>query len=195
MRAFIAAELPASIRSPIDDVIADLRGAPGSEHVRWVPSASIHLTLKFLGEISQSSQELLTTVMAREAARYEPFEVEVAGLGCYPNPRKPRILWIGLAAPSTLVSLQHELDAAASRLGYPSEEREFSPHLTIGRVQQSATAAGLQAIRDHLLHKPVGKLGTIRLEAIHLFKSVLQPAGPVYTRLFTAPLRKVSKAE
>jgi 2'-5' RNA ligase len=133
---------------------------------------------------------LIKDTLSNEASKFEPFDVLVEGMGAYPSSRRPRVLWIGLTAPPVLASLQHEIDMATARLGYASEEREFSPHLTIGRVRQNATGAELQKIRGELEQAKVGRLGSFRVDAMHLFKSDLQPTGSIYTRLFTAQLGK-----
>jgi 2'-5' RNA ligase len=120
--------------------------------------------------------------------QFKRFDVLVEGFGAFPSNRKPRVLWLGLVAPPALASLHHELDVATSRLGYASEERGFSPHLTIGRVRQGAASAGLQRVRDQLEKTAVGALGSLHVGAVHLFKSELQPSGSVYTKLHTAEL-------
>ncbi len=188
LRAFLAAEIPCNLQDSIQTATAGLRQLLGGDLVRWVPVRNVHLTLKFLGDVSPSSLDLIEHMLQIEAGRYQPFEARVEGFGCYPNPRRPRILWVGLLAPPSLASLQRDLDAASARLGYPSEDRDFSPHLTIGRVRQSASASEIQKIRNEVERVQVGNLGTTRVEAIHLFKSDLLPTGSVYTKLFTAPL-------
>lgn len=192
LRAFLAAELPSHLQDAIEKATAGLRARLGNDLIRWVPVRNIHLTLKFLGDISLSGLDLVKHLLETEAAKYQPFDMRVEGLGCYPDPRRPRVLWIGLQAPPALNSLQHDLDAATARLGYPSEEREFSPHLTIGRVRQNAGSTDLQKIRTALEQARVGDLGTAHVDAIHLFKSELQPTGSVYTRLFTAQLGQLA---
>jgi 2'-5' RNA ligase len=129
-------------------------------------------------------------MMTVEAAQVRAFEIQIEGLGSYPNSRRPRVLWIGLNAPVTLTYLQHALEAAAARLGYAPEDREFSPHLTIGRVRQSVSAADQQKVRTALEDAKVGNLGTVCVNEVHLFKSDLQPTGSLYTKLFSAPLLK-----
>jgi len=189
LRAFLASELPAQIQDAIHQSTAGLRQALGDDLVRWVPARNVHLTLKFLGDISPSSVDLIQQMLLAEASQFPAFEMQVEGLGCYPNPRRARVLWVGLKAPPELASLQRAVEAAAARLGYESEERGFSPHLTIGRVRQNASAADLQKVRGALEATQVPALGTVRVDAIHLFKSELHPQGSIYTRLFSAPLR------
>jgi 2'-5' RNA ligase len=188
LRTFLACELPSALQDAIQKATAGLRGALGKDLIRWVPSHNIHLTLKFLGDVSPSSLEPIKAVLAAEAVQCQAFEVRVGGLGCYPNPRRPRIVWTALNAPAELAGLQHNLEVATARLGYASEERGFSPHLTIGRVRQHTSAADLQKIRGALEQMRLGDIGVARLEAIHLFRSDLQATGSVYTRLFTAHL-------
>ncbi len=188
LRAFLAAELPSQLQEAIQTATASLRRILGQDLIRWVPSNNVHLTLKFLGDVAPSSLDLIEHMLRTETAKYQPFEAEVEGFGCYPNARRPRILWVGLQAPASLASLHRDLDAASARLGYPSEDREFSPHLTIGRVRQNASATDLQKIRSEVEHTQIGRLGATRVEAVHLFKSDLLPTGSVYTKLFTARL-------
>lgn len=188
LRAFLAAELPPQLQDAIQTATASLRRTLAGDLVRWVPAQNIHLTLKFLGDVSPTSLELIQHMLQIEAGKHQPFDATVEGFGCYPNARRPRILWVGLQAPASLTSLYHDLNAAAARLGYPSEDRDFSPHLTIARVRQNATPTELQRIRVEAEHTQVGHLGTTRVEAIHLFKSELLPTGSVYTKLFTAQL-------
>lgn len=190
LRAFLASALPTDLQDAIQAATADLRARLGPQLVRWVPGHNVHLTFKFLGDASASSLELIKDTLSNEASKFEPFDVLVEGMGAYPSSRRPRVLWIGLTAPPVLASLQHEIDMATARLGYASEEREFSPHLTIGRVRQNATGAELQKIRGELEQAKVGRLGSFRVDAMHLFKSDLQPTGSIYTRLFTAQLGK-----
>ena len=188
LRAFLASELPPALQEKIHAATGGLRKALRDDLIRWVPAHNVHLTLKFLGDISPSSIELIKQMLLTEAAAFPAFEVQVEGLGCYPTPRRPRVLWVGLKAPAELTSLQRAIEAASARLGYESEERDFSPHLTIGRVRQNASSADLQKIRTALEENQFGSLGRARIDAVHLFKSELRPEGSIYTRLFSAPL-------
>ena len=190
LRAFIAVELPPEIHKAIESETAPLRAALDSSLVRWVPTSNIHLTLKFLGGVSPANVELLTQMLSVEVNQYESFTIKFEGLGAFPNPRRPRVIWIGIQVPAGFEALQHGIEAAAATLGYPAEKRPFSPHLTIGRVKQNAGPAGMQKIRNVLEEMKVGALGTVKANAVHLFKSDLKPTGAVYTRLFSAPLEK-----
>ncbi len=190
LRAFIASELPPALQESIYTATAGLRHALRDGLIRWVPAHNVHLTLKFLGDVSPSSLDLITQMLVTEASEFPAFDVSVEGLGCYPNARRPRVLWVGLKAPAELASLQRAIEAAAARLGYESEDRDFSPHLTIGRVRQNTSSGDLLKIRAAVEECHVGLLGSARVEAVHLFKSELRPEGSIYTRLFSAPLQK-----
>jgi RNA 2',3'-cyclic 3'-phosphodiesterase len=188
LRAFIALEIPPVIQDAIQQQTAELRKSADSSLVRWVPAENLHLTLKFLGDVSSSNLQFVTQMLAREADQHPSFSLEVGGLGAFPNPRRPRVVWIGIHAPDALSTLQRNLEAAASRLGYPPEERPFSPHLTIGRVKPNVTSVGQQRIRTALESVHVGQLGKAKVTAVHLMKSDLKPTGSVYSPLFSAPL-------
>jgi len=190
LRSFIAIELPPTIQEEIQSKTAELRNVLDSSLVRWVPSRNIHLTLKFLGDTSTANIELLKLILTREASRHPPFEIRISGLGSFPTSRRPRVIWVGLHAPPVLESLHRGIESETARMGYASEERPFSPHLTIGRVRQDPSPSGLQKIRAALESARIGDLGSITIDSIHLFKSDLQPAGSIYTCLFTAPLNQ-----
>lgn len=188
IRAFIAIELSKEIIQHLDQVSRELQDRLPGIPVRWVPAANIHLTLKFLGDVSESNLDVLTKILHNVVSLHHPFEVSVGGLGAFPKIHQPRVIWIGLEAPPELISIQHAIESETSRLGYAQENRAFSPHLTLGRVSRNATAQDMHAIASQLEHSKVGFLGATRVEAIHLFRSDLQPGGAIYTSLFVAPL-------
>ena len=103
---------------------------------------------------------------------------------------QPRVLYIGIQAPASLDALQRGIEAASRKLGYESEERAYSPHLTIGRARQHVTTNEQQSIRRTLEETRIDLLGTARVDSVHLYKSDLKPTGSVYTRLYSAPLKK-----
>jgi len=190
LRTFIAFELPIPVCDSIKKQTDRLRQTLGNDFVRWVPTQNMHLTLKFLGDTSTSHLDFLKQMLVREANSHPQFDLQLGGLGSFPTRRNPRLLWIGIHAPSDLASLQRSVEAGASRLGYDAEERVFSPHLTIGRARQNASLPDLQKIRAALDEIHLGNIGTARVDSIQLFKSDLQPGGSIYTKLFSAPLSK-----
>jgi len=187
LRAFIAIEIPAEIKKAIAAQTACLQPNTGRA-VRWVTTENTHLTLKFLGEISPANLDMLSQALQSECSQMAPFDITVSGLGCFPNARRPRVIWIGLNVPAELNKLQHKIEAATARLGYTPEDKPFSPHLTLGRVREQATADELKQLHASLEAISIGTLGTFTAHTVHLFKSDLQPAGPIYSHLFSARL-------
>jgi 2'-5' RNA ligase len=189
LRAFVAVEIPPEIRQAIENKTAPVRAALNASIIRWVPSANLHLTLKFLGDISPANVEMLSQILSMEVSQHQAFEIAFEGLGAFPNSRRARVIWIGIQAPAGLEALHRGIDSASVTLGYPAEKRPFSPHLTIGRVKQNINSTGMKKIGAMLGETHIGSLGSTHVTAVHLFKSDLKPTGAVYTRLFSAPLK------
>ena len=190
LRAFIALEIPAKVQKDIYHATSSLRKGTGSL-IRWVPTENMHLTLKFLGDISPANVEFLIQMIRAEADSHQSFDIHLTGLGSFPSRKRPRVIYIGIQAPAELEALQHAVESAARRLGYESEDRSFSPHLTIGRVKHALriSATDQQQIRHALEETKIDSLGTARVDSVHLYKSDLKPTGSVYTKLFSAPLK------
>jgi RNA 2',3'-cyclic 3'-phosphodiesterase len=193
IRAFIAIELPEDIRRQLDEVVKQIKSQAGEatcRAVRWVPASNIHLTLKFLGEVSTGNLPALASILQREAASHHNFDMTIGELGAFPNIRRPRVIWIGTEAPDDLTVLQKAIDAETHQLGYPSEDRPFSPHLTLGRISQSARPNEVSKLTLILAEIKIGEIGHMTANRIHLFRSDLHPGGAVYTSLFSFPLMK-----
>lgn len=189
VRAFIAIETPREVQAIIARRTSALRQKLPAPFVRWVPAENIHLTLKFLGETSLTMLEQLIPLLRAEAAEHTAFSMSASGLGVFPSKAQPRIIWIGLTAPLALQAMQRNFENICARLGYSPEDRPFAPHLTIGRINQRLNAEEKQRVRLALEETHLGELGTIPVEAIHVFKSDLRPDGAVYTRLYTLSLK------
>lgn len=190
LRAFIAIELPKHLQDAVEKQTSRLRQTLGNDIVRWIPTQNMHLTLKFLGDIAASHVDFLKQMLAREADTHPQFDMQVGGLGSYPTPRRPRVLWVGLQTPADLTSLQKSIEAGTTRLGYEPDEYTFSPHLTLGRVRQAISPTEMQKVRFALSTIQLGNIGTARVDSIHLFKSDRLPSGSIYTKLFSAKLTK-----
>lgn len=187
IRTFIAIKLAPEIISSITRVQEKLRGTGG--RVKWVEPSNIHITLKFLGNITP--EQLDKVIFAtREALRpFKPFDVSVSGLGAFPRAASPRVIWVGVEEEKEkLTRLSKAIEESLSRIGFPPEKRQFSPHLTLGRVKSpQGTGGGLtQAITS----TDASNLGNMRVKRIAIMQSQLTPAGPIYTALEEIELRE-----
>ena len=190
IRAFIAIDLTPEIIQHLEQVSVQLKKRLEGVPVRWVPVDNIHLTLKFLGDVSLANVEMLKKILQTEVDAHHAFEISVGGLGAFPSPRRPRVVWVGVEAPTELTVVQNGVENAMARLGYAREERPFSPHLTLGRVSRNAVGRDERLIGESIEAIKLGFLGVARVNEVHLYKSDLHPNGAVYTRLFTASLRE-----
>jgi len=173
MRTFIAVEMPKYIRKKIDDFIKEevKRNLP----IKWVKFENLHITLKFLGEIDEKKKSEITPAIKEIGKKYAPFRFSLEGLGCFPSPRKPRVLWIGVTEGSEkLCEITQELEEKLSQFGF-KEEKRFHPHLTIGRIKKFCKI-------DEILAKDI-KTESFSVTSITLFKSTLKPEGPIYEEL------------
>jgi len=132
--------------------------------------------------------EVLTNMLQAEVIDHHIFEISIGGIGAFPKTSRPRVIWVGVEAPSELVALQRSIEAQTARLGYARDRRSFSAHLTLGRVSRNATPGEVRRIGEILSDYHLGFLGVARVKEVHLYRSDLKPGGAVYTRLFTAPL-------
>ncbi len=190
IRAFIAIDLSPEIQQQLDEVLQNYRTRLPNIPVRWVPASNIHLTLKFLGDVSVSNLSILTEMLQKEISNHHQFDISVGGSGAFPNNRQPRVLWVGVEAPAELSAIQNGIESTTARLGYSREERAFSPHLTLGRVARNATSQDVKAISKALETTRVGFLGATCVDKVHLYRSDLQPTGAVYTPIFSSSLIK-----
>lgn len=189
LRLFLAIGLSAEVRQALAALQANLKPQLPTGIVRWTDPDGVHLTLKFLGETPEDRVPAIADGLAAAAAGFQPFELRVAGLGCFPNPGRARVLWVGVAdAPKALAGVQRAIDLHMGRLNFPRETRPFHPHLTLGRVNDRVSAVERRALGD-LLSKPHSDdLGRMPVGEIVLFQSNLRPGGAVYTALVRSRL-------
>ena len=118
LRAFIAVEIPSSLQHTIQESTASLRKALGTDLIRWVPPQNVHLTLKFLGDVSPSNLNLIKQMLTAEAGQHPCFEMQIKSIGSFPNSRRLRVIWVGLHAPAALrvASTRHRICICALRL-------------------------------------------------------------------------------
>jgi len=184
MRLFVAIDLSASIRKSLSEQIRDLESILDTRTIRWVKPSAMHLTLKFLGETPDHKVEQIQSTLAEIAPQYSPFTIQIGTFGCFPNLRKPRVLWVGIHEQTgSLKKLHRELEMEFRKLGFKAENRPFQAHLTLGRVKKNISSAELDILRSQLGDVKIEELGKETVEAIYLIRSFLRPTGAEYTRL------------
>jgi 2'-5' RNA ligase len=178
VRIFLAIDLPTKLLELLEEYQNRLRSAQAD--VRWVRPSNIHLTLKFMGELPESDVVKVVET-CKDVCRGEgAFSLNLEGTGAFPNQRRPRVLWVGLAGDAGRLSgLQGRMEQALGKVGFPAEGRAFSPHLTIGRFRSERNLAKLLEIasRSKIASEP------FPVEEVLIYESRLTPQGPQYTVL------------
>ncbi len=191
IRSFVAVELTDAVRQALADVQRDLTAQAPPGAVRWTRPDSIHLTLQFLGDILPDQVEAVAGALRDACAGRAPFAFELSGAGVFPNPKRPRVVWVGVVEPSgALAALQQRVAEALTPLGFAPEERGFTPHLTIGRAARDASPRDLAALGALVAGASIGSLGRVDVDHVNLMKSDLKSDGAVYTPLAVIPLVK-----
>jgi 2'-5' RNA ligase len=188
-RLFIAVELPPAVLAQLAEIQDHLKKRTPPGTVRWVNPDGIHLTLKFLGDVSVTKRDPLEKGLANAVEGRTPFTLSTGGLGCFPNASRPRVVWIGLQDQiEALAVLRDAVERLIAPLGYPTEDRPFSPHLTLGRVQREARRDDIQRLGDLIASSATPPAQRWQVTGVSLIRSELKPTGAVYTPLFHAPL-------
>ncbi len=185
LRTFIGVDLGKTIRERISALQETLARA-GTE-VKWVEAGNLHVTLLFLGEVDAREVPAVCRVVAEVTARHAPFPLSVETAGCFPNPRRPRVLWVGVGeGTQPLCALHDELEPPLMDLGcYRREDRQYTPHITLGRVKSERPTDTLAAA---LARQAGWKGGEVSVRELLVLSSELTPKGPVYTVLSRAKL-------
>lgn len=192
IRTFIAVELDPALKHILagvqDSLKRELRRLAPDARLQWVRTDSIHLTLKFLGNIEESQVAGILQVLEPVGRDQRPFSVDVKGFGVFPHVRGPRVLWMGFTGEiDRLVRLAGSIDTALASLGFSVEEKPYTPHLTLARVKEQSGAIG-KALTESGIMREITGIGTCPVQAVALMKSEPSPAGSLYTRLGTIPL-------
>ena len=184
LRTFIAVDVPDSVRDALAEYQKYLK-RPDAD-IKWVRPQSIHITLKFFGDVDSASVDEIGRSMAVGCEGVEPFRISIGGVGAFPNCHRPRVIWAGVSeGGGQLTALADRIDTQLSRLGFPREKRRFSAHLTLGRVK---SPQGVQSVIDAMQKKPLDA-GFFTTDEVILMKSDLQPTGAVYTVLRSYQLK------
>jgi len=180
-RLFFAVNLPHAVTSRLDNLSATF-GVPAG-HVRWVRGENMHITLKFLGDVEDSAIPKLCDAARKAVDGFSPMRIAVEGMGVFPNHEKPKVVWFGVTGETEpMKKLESALSEELSKLGYPPDERSFTPHLTIGRVKNDIARGKLaRLVRQY--HKFY--IGEAVVSEIALYESRLSPKGSIYSPVDT----------
>lgn len=189
LRTFIAVELSEEVKAQLRGLQGHLREQVSPQSVRWVRPEIIHLTLKFLGDTPMAKVEEVKAALSLAAAAARPFRFTVGGIGCFPNSRRPRVIWVGLQEHTgALLQLRDLIEDHAAPLGFPTERRRFHPHLTLGRVHRRATKSEVREIGQVVATSAIGTVCDMAAASVSYFKSDLRPSGAVHTTMFEVGL-------
>jgi 2'-5' RNA ligase len=178
-RAFIAIDLPESVKSFLSEAQEALKGY--GFRVKWVRPQNIHLTLKFLGDTATADIDKIAEAMALAAGTCPIVSLAAKGIGVFPDVRRTRVIWAGLKGQlEILADFQQTLDAHLADLGFPRETRPFKSHLTLGRVKGKIVPARIKAAIDKLNEF---ESEWFEINKVILFKSELRPSGAIYTQV------------
>lgn len=185
VRCFVAADLPEEVRAQLGDLGQRLRAR--GLNLRWVAPSSMHLTLKFLGEVSP---EMFSAVSRGLDEGFDvpcPIRLALSGVGAFPSARRARVVWAGMEGDvAALARVALTLDARAERAGIPREARPFSPHLTLGRARAPSGALDVQKILER---EAAFRGSAFEVRSLVLYESQLRPGGPIYTPRKTISLQ------
>jgi RNA 2',3'-cyclic 3'-phosphodiesterase len=181
MRAFIAIDLPDALHAALAEAQQNFRSA--ARDARWTRPEGIHLTLKFLGEISDAQLKQVVEALS-QLGPFAPFSVEIKGFGCFPQVRRPRVFWAGVVAPPALAELVTHIESRMEKVGFAREDRAFSPHLTLARFQVPRPQPALEAAISAHANTP---LGSFNASEFFLFESKLSPQGAQYRKIIRFP--------
>lgn len=182
-RLFIAVKIAEDLGKNLVEVQKQLQKIVSE--VKWTREDQFHITLKFLGEVPSSRVQEIAEQLLRVGQKTQPFEIELKGAGAFPNPFKPRVLWVGLErGEEEMTHLAQAVDQALQTLGFAPEDRPFKAHLTLGRPRVVKENLKLAQALQNLEALPLGRM---RVNTLILYRSILKPEGPEYT-----PLVKVS---
>jgi len=177
VRLFVAVNLPEEERRAAYQATAPLRH--GDLPVKWVQAASLHVTLKFLGDVSAEQAGEIASALDAAVAGARPFEVGLGGVGAFPSLARPRVVWLGVEPHPALELLANDVETALRPFGFEPELRPFQPHITLGRARQGARPAAfgkLEKLAERVVYEAVAPV-----RSVDLMESELRPDGAVYS--------------
>lgn len=189
MRTFIAIPLPEELIENIKIIQNSLRIRLNSG-VSWTAPNSIHLTLKFLGEAEEKRISDIAGQLQGLCEATPPFTLKCGGLGCFPNSRQPRVIWVGIDPEKQLIDLQAQIEERCAILGFSKEERSFSPHLTLGRKKSDLVRTESEFLQGKIREQSQQNKFLINVDEVLLIKSELRNTGAIYSILYRGGLKQ-----
>lgn len=179
MRTFISIELPEEIKENIEAVVSKMRLM--LTPIKWVEKKNLHVTVKFLGWVEDPKVEDLTRCVSECVKGYGKIDVAFKGLGVFPDARHPRVVWVDMPKGCDKVkALADKVECAVADRGYRKEERDFTPHLTIGRIKEKLD---VEALGKFIAENENTEFGGFTVDHISLMKSTLRRTGPIYEEM------------
>ncbi len=200
IRAFLAVELSQSLRTELATVQQELKRSleqqmQGGTRISWAQPASIHLTLKFLGDLDEQVIDPLRAALEEAIGRQVAVTVPLERLGAFPFPQAPRLLWVGPSEKwekgtdaKRVAEVHDAIEQVCEGLHFLRETRPFSPHLTLARIKMGERHVGVALANSRVLDRLLS-LGSLVIESVVLMQSELNPTGSVYTKLWDVRLR------
>jgi 2'-5' RNA ligase len=187
IRSFFACDFTQENLNEISRISAELK-TKLPDLVRWVGTENIHLTIKFIGEFKPDDVERTRSLLIQEVNTLKQFEIQINRLGVFPSYSMPRIIWVGIDQNEQMLQLVKMINRSTEQMGYPTEKRPFSAHVTLGRVRNDVSADKLRAIGSLVKSNENCIIGSQYVREVCFFQSRLTPQGSIYTKLFTVPL-------
>ena len=184
-RLFIGIDISADARRRAASYVEELRRTAGDLRVGWERPEKLHITLKFLGDVPETRLGLMEAALGMAAAEIGSYIASLSGTGYFPPRGFPRVLWLGVDDQGETARVSSSLENELAGRGYPREIREFSPHLTIGRLREPERSRKLAEIHLQKKFEPI----SFKVSELVLYESSLQPSGSIHTRLQTFPLK------
>jgi RNA 2',3'-cyclic 3'-phosphodiesterase len=185
LRVFVAIPLPPDVKTTLSALQTTFKSLP--LEATWVRLPGFHITLKFLGEVESVQIGHIVSAMQEATRGCQPFSLRLCGLGVFPNELSPRVLWLGIEGDvQRLTSLQGDIESRLARIGFPSDERPYTPHLTLARLKRISRRSDFIA---HLNTHRRAIVGEIEVHQLELLESQLHPSGARYSTVRTVTLQ------